>query len=243
MNQRRPVEENTWKCFTCQQHEKTEWCTLPSSDLHELDRRKVCHTYKPKQEIFQQGHPCNGLYCIQSGTVAIRKTDANGNSVLVRLANDGQALGYRSFFSGGKYSASAEALTACKICFLDQECVHALLKRNPTLALAFLKRMAEDLREAEDSILRTTVLSVRVRLAHLLLTLKESFGSVSEDGTWTLRLPLARQDIAAMLGTRPETLARTIRDLRDENVADFKGREVTVYDLDKLLDEVEFAQS
>ncbi|MCB1153632.1 winged helix-turn-helix domain-containing protein, partial [bacterium] len=60
-----------------------------------------------------------------------------------------------------------------------------------------------------------------------------------EDGNILIELPMSRQDIADMVGARPETIARTIRSLQDDGVATFKGREVMVPDLDALLDELE----
>ena len=45
--------------------------------------------------------------------------------------------------------------------------------------------------------------------------------------------------MAAMISTRPETIARAVRGLEDAGVARFKGRIVEVPDLDTLLDQLE----
>ena len=42
-----------------------------------------------------------------------------------------------------------------------------------------------------------------------------------------------------MLATRPETVTRAIRSLRDDGLAFFEGRRVIVTDLDALLDAAE----
>lgn len=228
-------------CFACQVREQSEWCTLNDDEVKQLNVVKICNTYRPGQVIFYQGNPCLGIYCIETGTVAIRKTDANGNSVLVRLAHEGQTLGYRTYFAGGGYSASSEALTESRICFIDRAGVRKLLDANPTVGLGFLRRIAEDLRHSEDARLAAASLSVRARVAHLLLVLKDRCATVNDDGTLVIELPLARQDIAAMLGTRPETIARTTRAMEADGVAEFRGRNVLVPDLDTLLDEIEIA--
>lgn len=113
-----------------------------------------------------------------------------------------------------------------------------LLDANPSVGLAFLKHMAKDLDDAEESKLQSSAMSVRARLAHLILVLKDRFGDVNDDGEITIELPLSRQDIAAMLGTRPETIARAVKSLEEADIAQFKGRRVLVADLDALLDEV-----
>ena len=99
-----------------------------------LNRVKVCNTYQPGQVIFYQGNPCLGIYCIMAGTVAIRLNDAQGNSAIVRLAHGGETIGYRAFFAGQPYHASAEALTSAKVCFVDKAAVRRLLEAAPAAA-------------------------------------------------------------------------------------------------------------
>lgn len=226
-------------CFSCEGRLQNAWCALEGDDLHLLNQSKICHRYEPGQTIFYQGNPCLGVYCIEEGTVALRKTDAAGNSVLVRILSKGEALGYRTYFSGGNYAASAEALSESRVCFVGRSAVQRLLELNPAVGFSFLKRMGDDLKDAEEAKLHVASLPVRARLSHLLLALKDRFGSVREDGTLTIALPLSRQDMAAMIGTRPETIARTIKALETDGVALFEGRQVIVGDLDALLDEIE----
>lgn len=226
-------------CFTCQNRERSEWCQLSRDELGLLDRAKTCNTYKPGRVIFYQGNPCVGIYCVEEGTVALRKTDADGNTMIVRLAMPGETLGYRAYFADEPYSCMAEARTTARICFIDRAALSKLLAMNPMLGHTFTQHIAKDLRRSEESRLRTTALSVRARLAHLLLALKERYAQVDSDGAIRIDLPLARQDIASMLGSRPETIARTIRSLEDDGVARFDRRHVVVDDLDCLLDEIE----
>lgn len=226
-------------CLTCDNRSNSEWCALEHEELELLDQVKTTNVYQPGQVVFYQGNSCLGVFCVEEGTVALRKTDVNGNSVIVRLVQAGETLGYRSYFSGGSYSASAEALTAARVCFIDRDAVGSLLERNPKVGHQFLRHMARDLELSDNEQLNMATLDVRTRLSHLLLTLKDRFSEVDDDGNIIVELPLSRQDMASMLGTRPETIARTIKGLETDGVARFNGRTVTVSDLDLLLDEVE----
>jgi CRP-like cAMP-binding protein len=238
---RRTIEASAFgiNCFTCQMRERTEWCQLAGNDLRALNQAKVCNVYESGQIVFYQGNPCLGIFCVESGTVAVRKADNHGNSALVRLIHAGQTLGYRSYFGGSNYTAGAEALTRCQVCFIDREAVKKLLAGNPSVGLLFLKHSADDLEASEEARLHSATLTVRARVAHLLLALKDRFATVDDEGTLTIELPMSRRDMADIVGTRPETIARTIRSLETDDVAIFKGRRVTVRDLDALLDELE----
>ena len=212
---------------------------LAPSDLTELNDRKIASVFEPGQFIFRQGEPCNGIFSIVSGAVAIRKTDAHGHAVLVRMRHEGETMGYRDFFSGEVFTTSAEALQRTQVCFIEKRSVRSLLDRNPTLGLNFLQRLADDLQVAEESLLMSAALTTRARMAHLLLALKDRYATAQDDGTLTMRLPLSRQDIADILGSRAETVARIIHALEVDGVARFSGRNVVIPDLDPLLDEIE----
>lgn len=224
-------------CLTCE-HRADEWCAL-GDDLPTLNDAKTCNVYQPGQVIFYQGNPCLGLYCIEDGTVALRKGDVQGNEVIVRLVHKGETLGGRTFFSEGNYAASAVALTACRVCFIDKVMLEHLVEKNPAVGGVFLKNIAKQLRTAEESKLHFATLPVRARLAYLLLDLKERYGVMDDEGNLTIQLPLSRQDMASLIVTRPETLSRTIRALEKDKVALFVKRTVRISDLDALFDEVE----
>lgn len=226
-------------CLHCSSRSNSEWGGICAHDVVLLNSAKVVNHYKAGQTIFYQGNPPLGLYCIEKGTVLLRKTDAEGRSAIVRLATKGQTLGYRAFFSGVPYSASAEASTDCVVCWIDKGVVHEVVKRNPPVLLEFLKHVSQDLMDAEESILRAATLPVRTRLAHFLLSLKDRDSEVDDEGRIILQLQISRQDLASMLGTTPETIARLVKQLTTEEVAIFSRRTVIIPDLDKLLDEVE----
>jgi CRP/FNR family transcriptional regulator len=67
------------------------------------------------------------------------------------------------------------------------------------------------------------------------MVLYERFGSLNEDGEPVLDLPLSRQDIAALIGSTPETVSRSISKVQDEGLARFKGRKVLLQDIDELM--------
>ncbi len=226
-------------CFTCQARGRTEWCVLTDEELALVDQGKVSRQYLPGDVIFHEGDECRGVHCIESGLVGIRKMDAGGNEVLLRLNHPGDTMGYRSFLAGNDHNNSAEALEPSVICLVSGGTVRSLLEKNPTLGLRFLKHAARDLDDAEEKVLQSTTLPVRARFAHLLLVLKERYGVAGEDGALVLELPLSRQDMAAMIGIRPESMSRTIRSFEEDDIAHFSGRRVHVARIEDLIRELE----
>jgi len=230
---------NTPSCFGCQSRDRNEWSSLQGDDLGLLDAAKTCNVYEPGQVVFYEGNACLGIHCIESGSIKLRRTGPKGDEVVVGLAGPGTTLGYLAYFGGRGYTTTAEALTSCRICFIDRAAVRTLIHNSPTVGLAFLRRLSDDVDRSEGERVRALSLPLRARAAHLLLVLKDRSASADDEGRLTIELPLSRRDMAAMLGTRPESLSRLIRDFATDGVAHFGAREVVVPDLDALLDELE----
>jgi len=235
-----PPQRNTApNCTTCTVRGRTEWCDLSKEHLDILQRAKSARNFLPGEPIYHEGAPCDGVHCIAEGMVGIRKLDEAGNSILLRLSHPGETLGYRSLLTGGDHRTTAEALAPSTICFIDQRTVWHLLKSAPAIGLRFLQHAAHDLDSAEEKALQSATLTVRGRLAHLLLVFRERYAIAEDEDGFELQLPLSRQDLAAMIGIRPESMSRTIRHLHDNGVAKFAGRRVHIPSVEVLLGELD----
>jgi len=230
-------------CFTCQTRDRTEWCALSDDELKLLDQGKMSREYLPGEVIYREGDPFTGVFCVESGLVGAWKVDAGGNEVLLRLSHPGDTVGYRSFLSGDDRHNTTEAMEPSIICFIATQTVRSLVDHNPTLGLRFLQHATRDLDAAEEKVLQNAALTVRARFAHLLLVLKDRYAVDDENDGLIMNLPLSRQDLAAMIGTRPESMSRAIRSLEDDNVAHFSGRRVHVPRVGILLQELEIPNS
>jgi|TARA_B100002003_G_scaffold44493_1_gene39818 CRP/FNR family transcriptional regulator len=232
-------DQGSLNCFMCQTRDRTEWCVLDDAELELLNKGRVTKEYLPGEVIFHEGDSCRGVFCLETGMVGVRKTDADGNSVLLYLVTPGDTLGYRAMLAGEDYRASAEALEPTRICVINVPTVRSLLAHNPALGLRYLKRVSMSLGNAEEKILHNATLSVRARFAHLLLVLIDKYGEKSTNGPTEFELPLSRHDLASMIGTTPESMSRTIKKMESDGVARFTGRTVHIPEIETLVQEFE----
>ena len=226
---------NRLACFNCPTRNLTEWCVLSDAELDHLEQGRHMREHLPGDVIFHEGDQCIGVYCVSTGLVGIRKSDANGNSILLYLAKGGDTIGYRALLANQEYGASAEALEPSQVCYISSTTVRQLIQENPELGLRYLKRISENLGQAEEKILHTTTLSVRQRFAHLLVILIDKYDCRTSENEADLDLPLSRHDLASMIGTTPESMSRTIKNLERDGIAEFSGRKVKVASLENLI--------
>jgi len=219
--------------------EEAEFIVLNPKGLSRVGIDRKANFYAAGNNIYRQGHPSLGVYYLLEGTVGIRRADRLENSTLLRLIEAGQTIGHESHLMSRPHADTATALTDCRIFFVERSIMNELQSSLPAIAEQFLKRMADDMQEADTSRVEVIHLQVRARLAQLLLTLRKHHGTVDDSGDLRIQLPMSRRDMASAIGTRPESLSRAIRALEQSGVATFKGKQVLVRDLDDLLDEVE----
>lgn len=226
---------NKLDCKTCSSRLLGVLCNLQEKSLEECNQHKTTNQYKKGQVVFYQGNQAFGLYCIFSGRVKLYKAGIDGKQQIVRIASPGDLIGYRSLFASEPYSATAEALEDATICCMDKNAFFPLLSKNPELAFNIIKKMAKELRVAEDLATSIAHRSVRERMAELLLMLKETYGKAAKGGT-QIDLQLSREELGEMIGITQETAIRLLSEFKQDGMIDVKDRNITILNSKALLE-------
>lgn len=223
------------ECTTCLSRVLGVFCSLEKETLGEFSQHKTSNEYKKGQVIFYEGNSAFGLYCIFSGRVKLYKTGIDGRQQIVRIGGPGDLLGYRSLFSDEPYHATAEVLEDASICCIDKNAFFPVLAKNPKLSLNIIKKLAKELRAAEDLATSIAQKSVRERMAELLLMLKETYGKKGKKGI-RIDLHLSREEMAEMIGVTQETAIRLLSDFKKEQLIEVKERDITILNPEALLE-------
>lgn len=211
-----------------------EWKVLAHSDIKSLKSALVVRSYIKGEFVFREGDSCSGVHVVIDGLVVLRKAGPHGEPTILRLAGPGNTLGYRPLLAGQNHRASAEALGDATTAFLARDKVISLITDNPSLGLAFLRKAARDLGDAEDRFHHAVSLTVRERVINLLHVLRDEYGRPTGENAWEVELPLIRKDLAAMLGVRRESVARILQDLRNEGCIRMRGRLIELLRLPEI---------
>ncbi|WP_168206247.1 Crp/Fnr family transcriptional regulator [Labrenzia sp. PHM005] len=225
-------------CAYCHRRKETEWCDLGARELEILSSSKHSRIYEAGELLYQQGDDCNGVFCIRDGIVGDRRVDADGNSVLVRLNYGATTLGYQEFLTKTEYRNTAEILQDSFVCFIHRSVISQLLSSDSALGERFLRRSIRDTQKLEDNYVVAMNASIRSRLLHVLLVLYERNGKIDTADRHVLEIPIARADLASLVGTGPETISRTIRKLQQDRLVEFDGRTAFIRNLDAVYNEI-----
>jgi len=220
-------------CKDCKAKDKGIFCDLAPNALEDVSQHKVMNTYKKGQNIFFQGNPPMGLYCVASGKIKVTRTGNDGKESIIRIAGAGDVLGHRSLFSKENYEASATVLEDATICFIDKVYIYSAMTENPTIALNLVEKLSKDMGSAEKRYSSMYQKNARERLADLLLQFSKEYGE-QERGRIKLNIRLSRDEMASMVGSAHETVIRLLSEFKDEQILDLEGKIIFIKDPKKL---------
>lgn len=201
-----------------------------AQQLHVVDFVRPLRVEKG-EIVYGPGDSVSRLLVMHSGQLKVSLTAANGQEQILRTVTDGDVVGERAFLTGHRPSELVTALEDSQMCVFDHADLATLLREYPDISMRILRTLSDRLSSVERLLAAITSSDVSARVAAYLLDLPASM----RDGVPTVRLPIAKQEIAAYLGTTPETLSRRLAALSTSGVIELRGRrDVTILDIDAL---------
>ncbi len=183
-----------------------------------------------ERTLFLQGDPAAAFYLLAEGRLKVFKLLRDGRTATIRHVEAGQTFAEAALFHE-EYPSSTETMSDCRLYRFDTQEVLRLLLAEPQVAVNLLAAMAHLLgllnRRVEE-----LLLPVPARLARYLLTLADAqleppAGRPAAGGgpasPRVVKLPTSKRELAARLGTVPETLSRTFDRLKRAQVIRMSG--------------------
>lgn len=171
-----------------------------------IGRHGVLRRWTARQVIFRRGDPAYGIVLLLSGRVRVIR-ERDGRRQVLHIEETGGTLGEIPIFDHGLMPATAVAADVTEGVVLSPDLVAAVIRHDPAVVLAFLRRMAGRVRNMADRLERMTLHGVGMRLATALLErARRAPGHPISFG-------MSQEQFAEELGTVREVLVRELRGL------------------------------
>lgn len=213
------------------------WRGLPAEQLDALARMAIVQTYQKGEIIFLQGDEGRGFFAIVSGKVKIFKASAEGKEQILELFGPTEHFAEVPVFDGGCFPASAVALEKTELLFFPRTLFLELLQQHPTLAVNMLAVFARHLRHFARLIEDLSLKEIPGRLAAYLLYLSDRPSTAephSHSTSSIVELEMTKSQLAAFLGTIPETLSRVFAKLSQDQLISMDGAKITLLNRERL---------
>lgn len=206
--------------------------SLCLDQLLDSNHNKDCVSYKKNQPIFLEGSYPRGVFGIKSGKIKVFSTGESGKEQIIRIAKEGDVVGFRAMFSEEPYRLSATTLEEANICFIKMEDFRNLVIKEPELLQAVLKELSKESGDRALFIKTMAQKNVRQRLAIILLVLDEIYTDHI--------INLSREDMANFVGTATETIIRLLKDFKEDGLIEIQGRAINLLDIKGLFTEADY---
>ena len=183
------------------------------------------------QQLYRADDPLRRLFVVHHGKLKLVRTSVTGREHLLRVVGPGDVVGEHTFLTGTRPDFAVQVLEPAQMCVFDHRDLATLVRRFPAISVAMLRSLSDRLVASENR-LALAGAEVPVRVAEYLLALPSQ--ATTAEGHPLVRWPLPKRDVAALLGTTPESLSRALARLRDEGLVIPAGDAVALPDLDAL---------
>lgn len=190
-------------------------------------RRFSPRLVRSRREIVHEGEAVSGIWMLRAGWAALVRHFADGRRQIEHVLLPGDPL---PFEREAHYPATIVSLTPVTLVDLDGPWLG-----DPALLDGVLRRHTmvtiHHLLDATARLGRQVAIE---RFAHLLLELRDRLRGVGLATNTHFRMPLTQEMLADTLGLTSVHVNRTLQMMRQQELIELEGREVTLLLLDEL---------
>ena len=204
------------------------WTILSGDEKRMITDNFTLHHFNIYQILYAEGEQPEYLWCLLKGKAKLYKDGVGGRQQILRLISPVQYFGYRAFFARELYVHTASAMEASIIGTIPMSVVRDLINRNREVAWFFIHELSRNLGSADTRTVNLTQKHIRGRLAEALMVMIDHYGY--EDDGMTLRVYMAREDLANLSNMTTSNAIRTLTCFVNEKLIVVDGRQIKITD-------------
>lgn len=183
--------------------------TAFTDDLEPIDH----FVFPAGKVLYKEGEDEGAIFTVRKGLIKLLSLTEQGEQRIVRLVGAKAAIGLELLDAGNTYRHTAVATSDADVCRIPVATIDLLTARFPALCDQIRQRLQDQLDRADEWIINLATGPAKKRIANLLLFMLQH--SASHSGVFPM---LGGNDMAAIIGTSPETVSRNIADLKRQGV-------------------------
>ncbi|HIZ52540.1 Crp/Fnr family transcriptional regulator [Enterococcus eurekensis] len=192
-----------------------------------INQVAVHKTFEKGEQIMVPGG-AESLAIVARGAMKVYQLSINGKEQLLRVVEPGGYEGENTIFGAINENLFVEALQKSEICIINKQDFQKLLVSFPQLSLKLLSLTASKITSLEQQSQFLMMERIEERLATYLIDLYKVTNNKQ------LTLPMKKKELAAFLGTTPETLSRKLKFLSDEGYLKMYRNQIELLDVESL---------
>lgn len=176
--------------------------------------------FKKDELLYKEGVLPKGLYYIENGSIEISKKLSDGKELSLRVAKEGEFVGYKDLIVESKYLSNARAREDSTLYFIKKKDFSDMLK-STDLSQSFLKLTSADFHSLEKDFMS-------------VVSQKSGEGIDAKESNKTSKISLSIDELLNLIGTSVNSFIKILSNLNNENVLSVKGKVLTMQEDNRL---------
>ncbi|TWU40237.1 Global nitrogen regulator [Novipirellula aureliae] len=206
---------------------------LQPEQLERLESRSRSRSFPAHSPVYLPSQSAESVFLLASGLVKVCNLTNDGKQSILAFVEPGELFGELAIFDSEQRDEYVEAVEKSTVVMIPASEVQALLAANHDVSIALTKMIGLRRHRVERRLKNLLFLSNRDRLVHLLLDLAEQFGVCDSEGIH-LRIKLAHQEIANLMGSTRETVTILLGQLKSEGMVDVGRQRIVLVQAEQL---------
>lgn len=160
--------------------------------------------------LFRQGDKPDCLFAIESGVIALRRQESDGQEIIIGWKGPFTLLGTAPVLSGSAWRVAGDAAMDCLIHCLRPSEFARIVSEDSSIAAEVQRLQAVQICEQQERMARFACLSARKRLEYELLELVSTPAAVRLGNSGEFRVAVKHADLAKGAAITPESLSRLL---------------------------------
>jgi CRP-like cAMP-binding protein len=183
-------------------------------------------TIQKGEVLYRESDYPHFVFYLRKGSIKTYQLSSQGKNFITELYKEGQLIGYKPIIENRTYNQYAEANEDCQLLKITSDQFTEALFNNEKMAAHFIRHLSKKLSQKEEELMSVAYNSVRYRVGYKLYQLSSDNQSNE--------IYISRSDLAELVGTTAETIARTLSDFKQENLIEIEEHTIYVPHPDKL---------
>ncbi|MBA4699785.1 MAG: Crp/Fnr family transcriptional regulator [Ruminococcus sp.] len=221
-----------YTCDNCNQlctSKITLFESLTQEEQKELVVKAQHLDYKKGDIVFSETDAADKIIIIRYGKIKINRYSLEGKEYVLDILMEGDVYGEQNIFGGKSFEANAVSLGESGVCLISHSDIQNLILKRPEVGIKILNVVGKKLSLTNELVQLLSINDAKARVAGFILFRSSRIkGKIIE---------LTREDMAAYINVRRETISRKLGELQSEGAIKLEGnKKVHILNTDMLRD-------
>jgi CRP-like cAMP-binding protein len=183
--------------------------------------------YRKRTVLYMEGQRASQIWYVVSGKVKTYMVHTDGKELITSICGPGDCVGYAAAIHGGSYTDNAQVLEDAGLIIISRPEFLRLLAGDAAFMRQLIRWLSRSTRTQESGLLNLAYSSLRKKVANGILRLYDVSRKEKDSGNY---ISISRDNLAAIIGSAPESLTRTLSDFKREHLIEISDGRIYLLD-------------